>query len=277
MLWVVRTVVLLGVAVTVIASPILYNGWVHRQRYTELRDTPEISTQTDEAETVLVTGRAREIDGQVTTPVTGQDALLAAWDVFRWSYAGEGATWYPEVAGIEATEFCIETGELAVEMPATRETTNRDDVSGLFHSDSTDRGVTVSGVSVEIDEFDTERTVTPTEQTPDRLQEIEDRFDLREQPDSEFPPFLQADETRKYREFAVTDGQEITVRGTLDAPAQPGGTPTVTSPDDQPLLITTASPTDLQQYYRRRVWTRLYLLTVLILVSTGLPILVILV
>lgn len=257
---------------SLVASPILYKGWKHRTRYHRVRDTPVATpTTADDGQTVLLRGTARAEAERTTAPVTDADALVAAWDVCRWVTERAGSTryWLPEARGVDVAGFVIACDGEYGRVPSMDRSETVDSLSGFFTIPDTATGIDVADVDVEVDSFDTERELAPDEDPPAHLQQFAERVGLDSQPQRrEFVPFTRDYGTRRFREAAVTEGQAVTVRATVNPPETPGGEITLDAPSDESMLLSTLSPTELQRRYRWAYWKSFHLFVTLIAVAS---------
>lgn len=266
------TAVLVGAMLSVVASPILYRGWKHRQRYARIRETPVVTPRSaEDGQQVLLTGVAR-IDGErARAPVSDTDALVAAWDVCRWvtERLGSRRYWLPEARGVDVAGFVLDCDGHAVRVPAVTREETVDTLGDFFSVPGTDTGIDVAGVDVEVEDFETEVFLPPTDEPAGHLAELTGRLDLDSQPRRrELIPFTRAYGTRRFREATVAEGQQVTVRGVVRRPAAPGEDVTLQPPDDAPLLLSALSPAHLQRRYRWGYWKRFHLFLALIVVAS---------
>jgi len=116
------------VAVMIAGSPVLPKGWQRRTRYALLRETPDASPATVlDGDTVLLTGTAALVDEPIFAPVSGDDALVAAWDLLEWRGAGRASSWMPIARGIRTAQLRLqgESGSVTVDEWRDEATTSR--------------------------------------------------------------------------------------------------------------------------------------------------------
>lgn len=272
MLRALATATLVGGMLSLVASPILYEGWKHRSRYVRLRDaTVESPATADDGQTVLLRGVARADGRRVTAPVSDTDALLAAWDVCRWvrERLGTYRYWLPEARGVDVAGFVLSCDGHDVRVSRMERAETVDDLTDFFTVPNTATGIDVAEIDVEVESFETERELSPADAPAAHLRQFADRFDLDPQPQRrELIPFTRAYGTRRYREATVTAGQDLTVRAAVRRPEAPGEPMALDPPADGPMLVSPLPPAALRRRYRRGYWKRFHLFVAVIVVMS---------
>jgi hypothetical protein len=134
-------------------------------------------------------------------------------------------------------------------------------------------GLDVKNLWVEIDGFDTEERILPSETVSDRLQDLGAHVGFpAERPSRLLPtlPWLRTPEaTLRYREATIKDGQEITILGAIRETA--GGPRRLVEPDEYPALVSPLDPATLMERYRWSYWNTLhgFLLIIAIIATTA--------
>lgn len=157
-----------------------YVGWKRRAIHAQMAAVdPTPVRQLAEPGTVEVEGEATSTDGTVESPVTGSDAVAAAWTVEEWDERGDTSTWREVGRGIEVAPFTVDdgTGSVAVDPVIRRESGKSwTGVSGVSAND----GVRVGDVLLEFERFPTRAEVGPDEDRPERIARLEDEHGLDE-------------------------------------------------------------------------------------------------
>lgn len=263
-------------AMMVAGSPVLYMGWQRRTRYALLRETADASPATvQDGDTVLLTGTAALVDEPVFAPVSGDDALVAAWDLLEWRDAGRASSWMPVARGLRTAHLRLqgESGTVTVDEWRDEATTStRNKLTGP----STVTGPCIGDVVVETDEFDGEIDIEPDEQCPDRLRSLERLVGIdepREEASVSLLPWTPPYRTRRYREVTVADGDPLTVRATV---RRDGESVSLAIPEDGTAVLSTLDSEALLHRYRRAYRKLLYGITAISLVMGLLAALVVL-
>jgi hypothetical protein len=248
----------LGVALLLPASLLLYRGWQHRQRYLLVRDTRPASAATRADRPVLVSGPVTA-DEAVEAPVSGDHVALVAWSIQDWRDSGRVKAWLPAASGVRHERLRVdgEDGPAAV-LPASHVAEAADSDDRLTGSE-TAVGVDTETTRVELDGFETEVEVPPSETPPDRLTRLQDGLDTIDPGSSgALVDFGRKHGTRRFRERTLTLGDRLTVRGVLSPAPEPGVAPRVTAPEDGTLLLSSLSPGALERRYRSAYWRLFY-------------------
>lgn len=255
---------------TLLASPLLYRGLQHRTRYHRFRELPITTPATAQPDqTVLITGSAcAQEDRAVEAPVSGDSALFAAWDIHslrRYHPLGVRYVWAPEALGIETHGFEIHERGHQLSVPDWSrqdrlEGRERLNLSGTGQLPV--EGLDVKGLWIELDEFDTEKRVLPSEAVPERLRTLARRVGFpAERPTRLLPtlPWLRTPEaTLQFREITLLDGQDVTILGAVAEPPTPDDPGQLREPAEFPPLVSPLSPETLLQRYKWSYWKSVY-------------------
>jgi hypothetical protein len=264
---VVGAVLAVGVAMTVAGALPMYKGWQRRERYHLVRDTPTETPETASAgETVLLTGTARAHDAPVTAPLSGGDALVAAWSIREWQdESSQSKYWSPEARGLRSAPVRIEAGDDAVAFPGRSQEGTTGAVTSLVGYDAI-TGFDVDDTLVEAASFDTTEEVPQADDPPDRFRDLERRVNL-DPPESGLTlvDLGRTHGTRQYREVVVEEGDAVTVRGTVRTAKQPNDSPVLAVPEDGPAIVSNLDADALARRYRWSYWTLFYGTIVVIL------------
>lgn len=247
-------VAILGVTPLLPASLLLYKGWQHRERHLLVRNTQPASAVTEADTPVLFSGRVTA-DGPVRAPVSGAHVALVAWSIQDWRDSSRLKTWLPAASGVRHQRLRVDgdDGPVAV-LPAT-------DVAEAADSDDrrtgyeTAVGVDTERTQVELDDFETDLELPPSETPPDRLTRLQDGLDITD-PDSSgtLCDLGRKHGTRRVRERTLALDDRLTVRGVLSPAPGPGVPPRVTAQEDGTLLFSNLSPAALRRRYRSADW-----------------------
>lgn len=248
-----------GLTMTLVCLWPMYKGWQRRRRYQLVRDTPTETPETaGHGDTVLLTGVARGT-GDVTAPVSGDEALLATWAIQEWQdESSQLKYWTPEARGLRTDGFRIESDGSAVEFPARTDEATTDDLTSLVGYDVV-TGLATDDALVEVAEFDTVEEVPQADDPPERLRDLERRVGLDE-PDAgtTLIDLGRTHGTRRYREAVLDDGDGVTIRGTVTAPERPGASPTLSIPEEGPAIVSDLDADALASRYRWAYWKQFY-------------------
>jgi|GEM_PF-1740363 len=242
-----------GVAMTVAGALPLYQGWRRRDRYHLVRDTPTETPATATAsETVLLRGTATARERPIDAPMTGDDALLAAWSIREWQDENMNMKhWTPEARGLQMAGVRIEADGSAITVPDRSHEATTDVLTSLVGYDAI-TGFEIDDALVEFDEFDTAEEVPQGIDPPERFRDLERRVGLdASQPGATLIDLGRTHGTREYREAVVGSGDTLTVRGTVRQAKEPGVGRVLETPEDGPAIVSDLDADALEQRYRR--------------------------
>lgn len=256
----VGAVLIVGLTMTVVCAWPMYKGWQRRSRYHLVRDTPTKTPETAAiGDTVLLTGTTRGKGEQVTAPLSGGDALLAAWSISEWQDENsQFKYWSPEARGLRSAAIQIGTGDNAVTVPARScEGATNSTVSLVGYDAVT--GFDIDDTLVEINGFDTTEDVPQAGDPPERFRDLERQVGLDE-PDAgvSLIDIRRTHGTRRYREVIVEEETLVTIRGTVLTADQPDDDPVLSVPDDGPAIASDLGADTLEQRYKWSYWKLFY-------------------
>jgi hypothetical protein len=253
----VGSALLVGFTLTVLCSWFLYRGWRFRRRARRIRETPSESLATTRpGDSVVVTGTASARGDAVTGPISGERGVLAAWLIEEW-HSVFSRFWSSEARGVRTASFEVEADERTVAVRARTADGPTDLWDGVSGADAL-VGLATEAVLVEVDSFGTDTEIAAGADRPGRFRDLEREVGLDDAENEAVFDVGRTDGTRRYRESVLETGEEVTVRGTLAAPDDPGSPPVVTPPDDGRLLVSTLSAEALSRRYRRSYWKQFY-------------------
>ena len=261
-----------------LASPLLYRGLQHRTRFHRFQDLPvETPATVPDGTPAFITGRAHSHDdNSIEAPVSGEPALLAAWDIHslrRYHPLGVRYVWAPEALGIDTQGFEIHDEDHRLSVP---DWSRHDRIEGKERLALTGTGqmpvdgLDVKGLWIELDTFDTETRVLPDAELPERLRMLSSRVGAPVERPARFLPTLPRlrtpEATLQYREMTVQDGHDVTILGTVDEPHSQNVPRQIVESDDFPPLVSPLTPEIILRRYRRSYWKSIYGLGLIILI-----------
>ena len=238
----------------------LIKGWQRRSRYQLIREIPTKTPATAEVgETALITGEVCRIDGQITSPVANETGALTAWSISEWhDESTQLKYWSPVARGLQSTTLRIGNDKQCVVLPDKGHEAATDSTTSIFGYGAV-TGFEIEKHIVELDAFSTEEEIPQNEPPPERLRRMENQVGL-EEPDEGMTlvDFGRTHGTRRYRETVLTEGDTITVRGTIATADQAGSPPVVTPPANGPIVLSNMDADSLAWRYRWNYWKLFY-------------------
>ncbi|WP_435102196.1 hypothetical protein [Halarchaeum sp. P4] len=215
----VSDLVVVPVLAATLGVVLLYTGWKRRRIHGQLSDVdPTPIRELATPGVVEVEGTATPRDHPFVAPITGRDAVLAAWKVEEWDERGDTSTWREVARGIEAPAFDVEdeTGTLAVEAVSKRNTAGKwTQTTGVSAAD----GVRIEDVLAEFEAFPVEAEFDPDEELPDGIRRLHEDHGLYEDTGS----ITNAVDVgakhgrRRYSEQVVAPGDDVYLHGRIEA------------------------------------------------------------
>lgn len=253
-------VLIVGLTMTVLCAWPMYKGWQRRARYHLVRDTPTETPETaTTGDTILLTGTARGGDSQIVAPLSGDDALLAAWSILEWQdESSQLKYWSPEARGLWSAAIQIETGDEAVTLLERSQEGATSSMTSLVGYDAV-TGFDIGDTLVEVEAFETTEDVPQADEPPESFRALERQVGL-DAPDAGVTliDLRRTHGTRRYRETTIEDGDTVTIRGTIRTAAQPSGSPVLSVPDEGPIIVSDLDADALAQRYRWSYWKLFY-------------------
>jgi hypothetical protein len=254
----------------------LYTGWKRRRilnRMAAVDPTPV--RQLDSPGTVELEGTATPVDEPFTEPITGRDAVVAAWKVEEWDERGDRGTWREVARGVEAPAFELDDGTGAVDVApvSKRETAGKwTQTTGVSATD----GVRLDDVLVEFDSFPVRAELGPDEEPPDGVRRLHRDHDLYEDTGSitNAVDVGKKHGRRRYFSRVVEPGDETYVLGHVlarDEPHRDRFRPedaVVCPPDDGLFVLSNQNETRLEAEFDSSATTRLVAGAVSLVVGT---------
>lgn len=157
-----------------------YVGWKRRAIHAQMSAVdPTPVRQLAEPGPVEVEGKAVASEGTTESPVTGTEAVAAAWTVEEWDERGDSSNWREVARGIEMAPFTVDdgTGTVAV-APVSKQESGKSwtGVSGVSAND----GVRLGDLLLEFERFPTRTEFGPDEDRPGRIARLESQHGLDE-------------------------------------------------------------------------------------------------
>jgi hypothetical protein len=243
----------------------VYTGWKRRRIHAQMADAPTRSVrELATPETVEIEGEALLADGPTTAPVTGRDAVVAAWKVEEWDERGDTSTWREVARGVEAPAFEIDDGSGAVTVApiSKRDTAGKwTQTTGVSASD----GVRIDDVLAEFESFSVQTTVDPDETPPDGIQRLHDDHGLYEDTGSvtNVVDVGRKHGQRRYAEAVVEPGETAYVLGRVEGREDPDRErfhpedAVVTEPADGLLVVSDQGEERLESEFDASAQTRI--------------------
>lgn len=185
-----------GVLCSALGAWLLYTGRT-RKRQRDLMEstaTSRISTLTEGPAEITGTAKPTEEHGTAPAPFTGEDCLVAEWEVEEWDEDDDGGRWWSKGQGVDGVPFLLE-------------------------DDSGEVLVRPQGATTEIDRSDRQTLeVGSTDPQPETIQQFIARADTPGQPDR---PLIAAldwgtqEGDRRYTQRLVRPGEQVYVYGTV--------------------------------------------------------------
>ncbi|MFB6303617.1 MAG: GIDE domain-containing protein [Haloferacaceae archaeon] len=255
----------------------VYTGWKRRRIHARMAAAEATPVRELASPGVVeVEGEAVPAGEPVTAPVTGRDAVVAAWTVEEWDERGDTSRWREVARGIEASAFEVDDGTAAVRV----EPVSRRDTAGKWTQTtgvSAADGVRVEDVLAEFETFPTEAEVAPDEDPPEGIRRLHDDHGLYEDTGSitNAVDVGRKHGRRRYAEQVIRPGDEAYVLGRVEARDDPDRTrfrpaeAAVTVPDDGPLVLSDQSEASIEAEFESAARTLLVAGAVSTLVGVG--------
>jgi hypothetical protein len=185
-----------GVLCSVLGAWLVSTGRTRKRERERMQSTPtsRISTLTEGPAEIVGTAKPTKEHGTAPAPFTGEDCLVAEWEVEEWDEDDDGGQWGSVGEGVDGVPFLVE-------------------------DDSGEVLVRPQGATLEIDRTDRQTLeVGSTDPQPDHVQAFIDRTDTPGQPDR---PLIAAldwgtqEGDRRYTQRLLTPGEEVYVYGTV--------------------------------------------------------------
>lgn len=261
----VSDLVVLPVLLVTLGSVGVYTGWKRRGIHARMADAASRPVaELSSPGVVEVEGTAVPVEAPVAAPVTGRDAVVAAWTVEEWDERGDTSRWREVARGIEAPAFEVDdgTGAVAAGPISTRDTAGKwTQTAGV----SATNGVRIDGVLAEFESFATRTERPPDEEPPDRIRRLHEDHGLY----GDVGSITNAVDVgkkhgrRRYAEGIVEPGEEAYLLGRVEARDDPTaerfrpGEAVVTEPPDGPLVVSDREGERLEAAFESSVRTRL--------------------
>lgn len=232
----------------------VYTGW--KRRRVHARMAAVAPTPVRELASPVVTeleGSAVPTGDPASAPVTGRDAVVAAWAVEEWDERGDRSRWREVARGIETSTFEVDDGTAAVRVApvSKRDTAGKwTQTTGVSASD----GVRIDDVLAEFDSFPIELELDPDEDPPARIRRLHDDHDLYEDTGSvtNAVDVGKKHGRRRYAEQVVEPDDDVYVLGRVEARDDPDrtrfrpGEAVVTEPGDGLLVLSNQDEASLE-------------------------------
>lgn len=213
---------------------------------------------------VAVEGSAVPAGDTLAAPVTGREAVVAAWLVEEWDERADESHWRPVARGVETSGFAVDDGTAAVAVgPVSKRDTATEwtQTSGVSAAD----GVRVDDVLAEFGSFPTRVELDPDEEPPDAIAALHADHDLYEASDSVLAgvPERRTHGRRRYSEQVVEPGDDVYVRGRVEGRDDPErrrfrpGDAVVTEPEDGRLVLSDQDASSLEAEFASAARLRL--------------------
>jgi hypothetical protein len=250
-----------------LGSPLVYRGWQTRQTYQALADLPSGFPSTPgDSELVKVSGKIKDTDEKVVSPIQSTRCELAFWKVAtlrRYDIFNHMSYWSVEGIGIDAETLVItgDTRDIRIStvgrelIPSGTEKLNQ--LLG-----STENSI-LDSIVTELDPPGFEDRRTPSEGWPRTYDELGTRIDAKTEP-ADSPGLLgrvlnairTPEGTVQFQETTLSAGETVTVVGRVrsvrDRRVRLCGTESIDP------VVTRRSPSELEQKHRRAYRIQLY-------------------
>lgn len=242
----------------------LYTGWKRRKIYAQLAATaPTPVRELSDPGVVEVEGDASPVEDPLSAPITGREAVVAAWTIEEWDERGRTSQWREVARGIEMIPFEVDDGtaSVAVEPVSRRETAGKwTQTTGVSAAD----GVRIDDVLAEFESFPVQTEHPPEEEPPDELRQLHDDHGRYTDTGS----LTNAVDTgkkhgrRRYAEQVLEPGDHVYVRGRVEASEEPTRSrfrprdATVTHPEEGLLVLSNQDASSLEGEFASSSRTR---------------------
>ncbi|WP_225334852.1 hypothetical protein [Halomicrobium urmianum] len=236
----------------------LYTGWKRRRVYAAMADLdPTPIRETASPGTIEIEGTARPGDGPVEAPVTGREAVAAAWTVEEWDERGDTSHWREVARGVEIAPLAVEdeTGAIDVDPVSKSDAAGKwTQTTGVTASD----GVRMDDVLLEFETFDVQVELAPDEAVPDRIADLHAEHGLYEDTGSitNAVDVGRKHGRRRYKEAIVAPGDDAYVLGRAEDASDPdrerlrSEDAHVTEPDDGLMIVSDQGEGSIESEYR---------------------------
>lgn len=222
----VGSALLLWMVLMALGSPLMYRGWQTRQAYRELTELPLLPSDTASAgELVTVSGRIRDTDEKVTSPVQSTRCELAFWKVAtleRYDVLNHMSYWSVAGIGIDAEALVIagESRDIRLlDISSERTLSGIDELNHLIGSNG---NTALDSIARALDPPAVEERRAPSEDWPAAYDELGARVDF--DPETAEAPGLLGrllnalrtpEGTVQFQETTLRAGDTVTVVGSV--------------------------------------------------------------
>ncbi len=236
----------------------LYTGWKRRRVYAAMAGLdPTPIRETASPGPVEIEGTARPGDGPVEAPVTGREAVAAAWTVEEWDERGDTSHWREVARGVEVAPFAVadDTGAIDVDPVSKSDAAGKwTQTTGVTASD----GVRLDDVLLEFETFDVRAELAPDEPVPDRIADLHAEHGLYEDTGSitNAVDVGRKHGRRRYKEAILAPDDDAYVLGRAEDATDPSRERLrprdahVTEPDDGLMIVSDQSEDGIEAEYR---------------------------
>jgi hypothetical protein len=250
-----------------LASPLVYRGWQTRQKYREITGLPSLSsTRVSDGELTKIAGQVKDTNEKITSPVQSTQCELAFWKVAklrRYDMFNHMSYWSVAGIGIDAETLVIAEESQDIRISNVSREKNLSATDELKHLLGSDENSILDSIATELDPPEFEDKRTPSEEWPQRYDELANRIEF-EAETSDSPGFFDRilnavrtpEGTVQFQETTMSAGDTVTVVGRV-VDVQDGHVRLQGSESINP-IITQSSPPELEAKHRRAYLIQLY-------------------
>ncbi|MFB6101243.1 MAG: hypothetical protein ABEJ73_01605 [Haloplanus sp.] len=255
----------------------VYTGWKRRHIHAQMSAAESMPIRELSSPGVVeIDGTATPVDGAFAAPITGRDAVVAAWTVEEWDERGDTSRWREVARGVEAPAFEVDDGTAAVAVDhlSKRETAEKwTQTTGV----SAETGVRIDDVLAEFDSFPVQATVGPDEEPPEGIRRLHDDHDLYADTGSvtNAVDIGRKHGRRRYTEGVVAPDESVYVLGRVEARDDPDRArirpddAVVTTPADGLFVVSNQDEATLESKFDTAARTRLIAGAVAVVAGLG--------
>jgi len=242
----------------------LYTGWTRRRIHARMVAAESTAVEDCTSPGVVeLEGSATAIDDSFSAPVSGREAVVAAWTVEEWDERGDRSRWREVARGIESPGFDLDdgTGTVAVAPVSRRDTAGKwTQTVGV----SAENGVRIDDTMVEFATFSVETELAPDADPPATLRRLHADHGLYEDTGSvtNAVDIGKKHGRRRYTEGVVEPDDSVYVLGRIeslsgdDAPFRPEEA-TLTPPTDGLFVVSDQDEATLESKFDTAARTRM--------------------
>jgi|AntRauTorcE11898_2_1112593.scaffolds.fasta_scaffold00067_19 hypothetical protein len=210
---------------------------------------------------VELEGEVRTVDdvGTMAAPLSGEECVVAGWEVEEWEEGGESSSWRTVGEGYDGMPFAVDDGSGEIRVETGTDAAGSDPFSTNLSIGDLDHSVSIDDVTVDFDALPVRQHLEPDEPSPSAVEAFVAQTPTPRQQSGSLMNALDignAHGERKYKEGVIQPGDEVYLLGSVEPEERdPNGASTVRfrpedavvtpGSGDDPFVLSTRSEDEL--------------------------------